>query len=149
MASTYFLAASDAAAAEWAQRLEELDGPDQVDAHQMITVPHLSALVDVAEGRPVGVDLSMVSQVWPPMPDDPQADLSWMGEPIVERLDDALRDRLATVDLASLSEWIQEWAAEVSGAVTLEACEPLARELILLARRAQGRPVGLYNRYEL
>lgn len=115
----------------------------------MLTVPHLSALVDVAEGRPVSVDLSMVSQVWPPMPDDPQADLSWMGEPIVERLDDALRDRLATVDLASLSEWIQEWAAEVSGAVTLEACEPLARELILLARRAQGRPVGLYNRYEL
>jgi len=149
MSSTYFTAGSDAEAIERAHDVRAGSETELVNAHQLITVPHVSGLADIAEGRAVEIDLSVATQVWPQMPEDPATDLSWMGEPIVERIADDLRDRLAAIDLVGLPEWIAAWGDEVSGSVEPGAFEQLARELVQLARRASQGQQGLYNCYEL
>ncbi len=148
LSSLYYLAASDADA------LSTLGDPgpspaDGVLAHDMITVPHLTALADLGEGKPVAIDLSATTPLWPPMPDDPETDLSWMAEPVIERVADALRDRLAALDPDRLDAWVASWSAEVAGAVDPDASPRLAAELIALARRGRDRRLALYNRYEL
>ena len=82
VSSIYFLADGDAEAVRFVGHFEDLLRADHVLAHDMITVPHLTSLPDLAEGLPVTVDLSVITQIWPNMPEDPEGDLSWMAEPI-------------------------------------------------------------------
>ncbi len=149
MSSVYFLAADDSEALRFAGDVADLIEADRVVAHDMITVPHLTSLPDIAEGLPVAVDLSVTAHLWPPMPEDPESDLSWMAEPIVERLADTLRDRIAAIDPAGVATFVEAWAVEVSGSVDEEACPHLAADLIALARRGRHRHLTLYNRYEM
>ena len=149
MSSLYYLAADDSEALRLAGDVAGLIEADRVFAHDMITIPHLTALPDVAEGLPVAIDLSVTAQIWPHMPEDPESDLSWMAEPIVERIADALRDRIAAVDPAGVDAFVEAWGAEVTGSVDDDAVPQLAADLIALARRGRDRHLTLYNRYEM
>ena len=104
MSSIYFLADGDAEAVRFVGHFEDLLRADHVLAHDMITVPHLTSLPDLAEGLPVTVDLSVITQIWPNMPEDPEGDLSWMAEPVVERISDPLRDRVAAIHTEQVPE---------------------------------------------
>jgi hypothetical protein len=115
----------------------------------MITVPHLTSLPDLAERLSVAVDLSLTAQIWPTMPQDPEHDLSWMAEPIIERVADSLRDRVAAIDADQVPAILQDWTAELNGAVDEGLSGQLAVDLILLAKRGRDRQVQLYNWYEL
>lgn len=148
MGSTYYLAAGDAEALGFVGRLADLPRVDCVPAHDMITVPHLTSLPDTAEGKPTAIDLSVATQIWPNMPQDPSSDLSWMAQPLIERIADTLRDRVAGIDLDSLASFIDDWIAEVNGSVDPDACPQLAADLIALARRGRDRQLRLYNWYE-
>lgn len=149
MSSIYFLATGDDDALRISSDSAGPPEADSVLAHEMITVPHLTSLADVAEGFPVSVDLSVVANVWPPMPDDPESDLAWMAEPTIERIADILRDRIAAIDPDTVSSWVEAWGVQVSGSVEEDAWPSLAVDLIRLARRGRDRGLGLYNRYEL
>lgn len=149
MSSIYFLAEDDAGAVRFVGHYEELLRVDHVLAHDMITVPHLTSLPDLAEGLPVTVDVSVATSIWPPMPEDPERDLSWMAEPIIERLADPLRDRLAAIHPDRVPVILKAWAAELSGSVDEGFAGPLAADLILLAKRGRDRQLTVYNWYEL
>lgn len=149
MSSIYFLADGDAEAVRFAAHLEDLLRADHVHAHDMITVPHLTSLPDLAEGVPVTVDLSVITQIWPNMPEDPERDLSWMAEPVIERIADPLRDRVAAIDPERVPGLIEAWTAELSGSVSEGFSGQLAADLIQLAQRGRDRQLGLYNWYEL
>lgn len=149
MSSLYYLAADDADALRLAGTAADLLEADAVPAHDMITVPHLTSLPDIAEGRPVAIDLTVTAHLWPPMPEDPEVDLSWMAEPVVERIADTLRDRLAAIDPGTVAALAEAWVAEVSGAVEEGACPQVAADLISLARRGRDRGLSLFNRYEM
>ena len=149
MSSIYFLAEDDDGALRFVGRDEELLKADHVLAHDMITVPHLTSLPDLAEGLPVTVDLSVITQIWPTMPEDPERDLSWMAEPVVERISDALRDRVAAIHSERVPELIEAWTAELGGVVSDGFSGQLAADLIQLAQRGCDRRLGLYNWYEL
>lgn len=149
MSSIYFLAADDSEALRFAGEVADLIEADRVFAHDMITVPHLTALPDLAEGLPVAIDLSVTAHRWPHMPEDPESDISWMAEPIVERIADALRDRIAAIDPAGVESFVEAWGAEVSGSVDDDAWPQLAADLIALARRGRDRHLALHNRYEM
>ncbi len=149
MQSCYFTAADDETAVgarAWGAPLGRDDLP-VVEADGVIAVlaiPRLLALV--ADREPV-VDLAVVDHLWPQMPADPQTDVSWMAEPIVERLAPALCDELAAIDLARAPDLAAHWAPAIHWPVA--DCERLVRDLVVLARsaREQGRP--LYSRYAL
>lgn len=149
MGSIYFLAGSDAQAVGFVGRVEDLLAGDHVLAHDLITVPHLTALPDLADGAPVAVDLSVLTQLWPVMPQDPQADVSWMAEPVIERLADPLRDRIAAIQLERVPGLLEAWTEQVSGSVDEQSAGQLAADLIDLARRGRDRGLALYNWYEL
>lgn len=149
MASIYFLAGSDAQALRFVGRVEDLLEADHVHAHDLITVPHLTCLPDLADGLPVTADLSVITQIWPHMPEDPQSDLSWMAEPIIERIADPLRDRVAAIQLEGVPNLLDDWTEEVRGSVDEESAGQLATDLIDLARRGRDRGLPLYNWYEL
>lgn len=83
------------------------------------------------------------------MPDDPETDLSWMAEPIIERVADSQRDRLAAIDPARVPDLVVAWSAEVDGAIEEGAVEQVAAGLIQLAGRGRDGRLGLYNWYEL
>jgi hypothetical protein len=149
VSSVYFLADADAEAVRLAAHFEDLLRADHVLAHDMITVPHLTSLPDLAEGVPVTVDLSVITQIWPNMPEDPEGDLSWMAEPVIERIADPLRDRVAAIRPERVNEIVEAWTAELSGSVSNEFTGQLATDLIQLAQRGCDRHLGLYNWYEL
>lgn len=149
MSSIYFLAEGDAEAIRLVVDFEALPSADQVPAHDMITVPHLTSLPDLAEGVPVSVDLTVITQIWPTMPEDPESDLSWMAEPIIERIADPLRDRVAAIHPDRVPEVIDAWAAELGESVNQGFSGQLAVDLIQLAQRGRDRHLGLYNWYEL
>ena len=149
MSSIYFLAEEDDGALRFLGHYEELLKADHVLAHDMITVPHLTSLPELAEGLPVTVDLSVSTSIWPPMPADPERDLSWMAEPIIERIADPLRDRLAAIHPDRVPAILEGWSAELSGSVDEGFVGPLAADLILLATRGRDRQLTLYNWYEL
>lgn len=56
MSSIYFLASGDADATGFVGRFDDLLEADHVVAHDLITVPHLTSLTDLAEGLPVSID---------------------------------------------------------------------------------------------
>jgi hypothetical protein len=149
VSSIYFLAGGDAEAVRLAAHHKDMLRADHVLAHDMITVPHLTSLADLAEGVPVTVDLSVITQIWPNMPEDPEGDLSWMAEPIIERIADTLRDRLAAIRPERVNEIVEAWTAELSGSVSDQFSGQLAADLIQLAQRGCDRQLGLYNSYEL
>ena len=72
-----------------------------------------------------------------------------MAEPIVERIADSLRDRVAAIDADQVPAILQDWTAELNGAVDEGLSGQLAVDLILLAKRGRDRQVQLYNWYEL
>ena len=148
VSSIYFLADGDAEAVRFVGHFEDLLRADHVRAHDMITVPHLTSLPDLAEGVPVTVDLSVITQIWPNMPEDPEGDLSWMAEPVVERISDPLRDRVAAIHPERVPELIEAWTAALSGSVSDGLSGQLAADLIQLAQRGCERRLGLYNWYE-
>lgn len=149
MSSIYFLAGGDAEAVRLAAHFEDLLRADHVLAHDMITVPHLTALPDLAERVPVTVDLSVITQIWPNMPEDPEGDLSWMAEPIIERIAATLRDRVAAIRPERVNQIVEAWTAELSGSVSEGFSGQLAADLIQLAQRGRDRHLGLFNWYEL
>lgn len=149
MSSIFFLADGDAAALQFVAHVDDLLMADHVQAHEMITVPHLTSLPDLAEGVPVSVDLSAIRQIWPTMPEDPERDLSWMAEPIIERVADPLRDRVAGIHPERVPAVVDAWTAELSGAVSEGFSGQLATDLIRLAQRGRDRQLGLYNWYEM
>ncbi len=149
MSSIYFLAGGDAEAVRLAADFEDLLRADHVLAHDMITVPHLTSLPDLAEGVPVTVDLSVITQISPNMPEDPERDLSWMAEPIIERIADPLRDRVAAIRPERVHEIVAAWTAELSGSVSNGSTGQLAADLIQLAQLGRDHHLGLYNWYEL
>lgn len=148
MGSIFYLASGDAEALRLGGSDEALLTADHVVGHDMITLPHLTSLPDLAEGLPVAVDLSVVTQVWPVMPDDPESDLSWMAEPIIERISDSLRDRVAAIVPARVPALLDRWDAELNGSVGEGESGRVALDLILLARRGRDGHLSLYNRYE-
>ena len=83
------------------------------------------------------------------MPEDPEGDLSWMAEPIIERIADPLRDRVAAIRPERVNEIVEAWTAELSGSVSEGSSGQLATDLIQLAQRGRDRHLGLYNWYEL
>jgi hypothetical protein len=147
--SIYFLAEGDAEAVRLALDFRALLTADHVPAHDMITVPHLTSLPDLAEGVPVSVDLSVITQIWPTIPEDPESDLSWMAEPIIERIADPQRDRVAAIHPDRVPEVIEAWTAELGESVSEGSAGQLAVDLIQLAQRGQDHHLGLYNWYEL
>ena len=147
--SIYFLAEGDAEAVRLARDFGAPLSADQVPAHDMITVPHLTSLPDLAEGVPVSVDLAVITQVWPNMPEDPESDLSWMAEPIIERIADALRDRVAAIHPDRVPEVIDAWTAELGESVGAGFAGQLVVDLIQLAQRGRDHHLGLFNWYEL
>lgn len=149
MSSIYYLACGDPEALRFVGHVEDLLNVDHVLAHDMITVPHLTSLPDLAEGLPVAVDLSVTTQIWPTMPPDPESDLSWMAEPLIERIAVSLRDRIAAIHTDRLPAIIQDWTTELNGAVDDGLTGQLAADLILLAQRGRDRQLHLYNWYEL
>ena len=149
MSSIYFLADGDEEALHFVAHFEDLLTAHHVRAHDMITVPHLTSLPDIAEGVPVTVDLSAIRQIWPNMPEDPEHDQSWMAEPIIERVADPLRDRVAAIRPGRVPEVTDAWTAELSGAVSDGFSRQLATDLIHLAQRGRDRRLGLYNWYEV
>jgi len=149
VSSICYLAPGDTEAMRFVGHFDELLKADHVLAHDMITVPHLTSLPDLAERLPVTVDISTTAQIWPTMPPDPQSDLSWMAEPIIERIADPLRDRLAAIHRDQVSAILQDWTAELNGAVDESATGQLASDLVLLAERGRDEQLGLYNWYEL
>lgn len=149
MSSIYFLAEDDDGAVRFVGHHEELLKADHVLARDLITVPHLTSLADLAERLPVTIDLSVATGIWPPMPEDPEHDLSWMAEPIIERIADPLRDRLAAIHADRVPAILEDWSAELNGSVDEGFVGPLAADLILLATRGRDRQLTLYNWYEL
>lgn len=149
MGSIYFLARADADALRLIGRVEGLLAADHVVAHDMITVPHLTSLADLAEGLPVTVELSVTRPLWPPMPEDPEADLGWMAEPVIEGVADALRDRVASIPEERVRALVDAWSEELGGSVDAGAVDRLALDLIRLARRGRDGRLALYNWYEL
>ncbi len=149
MQSCYFAAADDDAAVgarEWDARLRVDDVP-VVEADGVIAVLAIPRLLALAADREPVLDLAVVDHLWPQMPADPQADVSWMAEPIVERISPAVCEELAAVDLERAPELAARWAPVIHWPVG--ECERLVRDLVVLARtaREQGRP--LYSRYTL
>lgn len=149
MSSVYFLAPTDADALWFVGHVDELLAADHVDAHDLITVPHLTSLPDLAEGRPITIDLSVATQIWPPLPENPETDLAWMAEPVIERLSDSLRDRVAAIPPDQATALAQSWSVELNGAVDEGATDQLAHDLIRLAQRGRDGHLTLYNWYEL
>lgn len=149
MSSIYYLAGDDGEALRYVGDVAVLlEAADCVLAHDMITVPHLTSLPDIAEERPLAIDLSVTSPSWPNMTEDPESDLSLMGEPIVERISYTLRDRIASIDPGGIAAFLEAWSAEVSGAVDEAACPQLAADLIALARRGRDRHLPLFNHFQ-
>ena len=72
-----------------------------------------------------------------------------MAEPIIERIADPLRDRLAAIHPDRVPAILEDWSAELSGSVDEGFVGPLAADLILLATRGRDRQLTLYNWYEL
>ncbi len=149
MSSIYFLAEGDAEAVRLALDVAALPSADHVPAHDMITVPHLTSLPDLAQGVPVSVDLAVITQIWPTMPEDPESDLSWMAEPIIEHIADPLRDRVAAIHPDRVPEVIEAWTAELGDSVSVGFAGQLAVDLIQLAQRGRDHHLALYNWYEL
>lgn len=149
VSSIYYLAAGGVKALRFVGHFEELLKSDHVVAHDMITVPHLTSLPNLAERLPVAINLSVAASIWPTMPQDPERDLSWMAEPIIERITDPLRDRVAAIHQDQLPAIIQDWNAELNGAVDESQSRQLAADLVLLAERGRDRQLHLYNWYEL
>lgn len=149
MESCYFAAVDD----EAALRAREPGGPPAwdgtqvVEADGVITVLAIPRLLALATGTEVSLDLGVVDHLWPRMPEDPQADPSWMAEPIVERLSPGLCDQLAAIDLDRAAELAERWGPAIGWPPA--ECTELVRDLVTLARtaREQGRPV--YSRYAL
>ncbi len=149
MSSIYYLAPTDADALRFVGHLDELLAADHVDAHDMITVPHFTSLPDLAEGRPITIDLSVTNQIWPPMPENPETDLAWLAEPLIERLADSLRDRVAAIPPDQVAALADAWSVELNGAVDEGLSGQLAHDLIQLAQRGRDNHLALYNWYEL
>ena len=146
--SIYYLAPSDADAVRFVGHSEELLAADHVVAYDMITQPHLTSLPDLAEGVPIAIDLSVTQQLWPLMPEDPEADVTWMAEPVIERIADSLRDRVAAIPPGQVAALAEAWSVELNGAVDEGASARLAQDLILLAQRGRDGQLTLYNWYE-
>ena len=97
---------------------------------------------------PIAIDLSVTQQLWPLMPEDPEADVTWMAEPVIERIADSLRDRVAAIPPGQVAALAEAWSVEVNGAVDEGASAQLAQDLILLAQRGRDGQLTLYNWYE-
>ncbi|MEU5764093.1 hypothetical protein [Nocardia sp. NPDC047648] len=153
----YFRAAD---AASVVQALERADGGpligvrhpafDGVDAKGVDPMVALGQFVAVIRGVPWQVELVKETAVWPttpaPGPDGPEDDDDpWVKGPWVTQLDTAVRDILAAVHDQDVSKLVAEWvkAEELHGA-RVEYMQPVAQELIELARRARAAEEQLY-----
>ncbi|MFF2957956.1 hypothetical protein ACFVT1_03320 [Streptomyces sp. NPDC057963] len=153
----YFRAAD---AASVVRALEQTDGGsplcaapavfDGVEAKRVdpdVVLAQLIAAIHRVEWR---VDLVEETTVWPtspvPGPDGPETeDDPWVTGPWVSELRPPARDTLAGVRdseiPAAVARWVQ--AEELEGA-RAEDMQPLAEELVLLARRARDAGDQLY-----
>jgi len=153
----YFRAAD---AASVAAALERTDGGplvgvrnpafDGIEAKGVDPVVVLGQLIAAIKQVPRQTDLADGTTVWPatpaPGPDGPaDEDDPWAAGPWVTQLDIAVRDALAGAPDGDVprvaAEWVQ--AEELEGA-RAECMQPLAEELIQLARRARDAGEQLY-----
>jgi hypothetical protein len=142
------------------QALETLDGGplvgtrnpafDGVDAKGVDACVVLGKLIAAIQQVPWQVHLVEERMVWPftpaPGPDDPEDENDpWAAGLSVTELGNAVRDALAGVPDADIPTVVTEWvqAEEFRGA-RIDDIEPLAEELIRLARRARDAGERLY-----
>ncbi|SPT50222.1 Uncharacterised protein [Actinomadura madurae] len=124
---------------------------DGVEAKGVDPAVVLGKLIGAIKQVPWSVRLVEDSVVWPttpaPGPEGPwEEDDPWATGPWVSELDNAARDALAGVRDADVSKVVAEWvqAEELHGAHA-DDMEPLATELIQLARRARDAGDHLYS----
>jgi hypothetical protein len=122
---------------------------DGVEAKGVDPAVVLGKLIAAIKQVPWSVHLCEETTVWPvsepPGPEGPEDDDPWADGPWVSELDDAVRDVLAGVRDADVPKLVAEWvrAEELYGA-RADVIEPLAEELIQLARRARDAGERLY-----
>lgn len=153
----YFRAADGASVV---QALERTDGGplvgvehstfDGVEAKGVDPHVVLGKLIAAIKQVPWRADLAADETVWPttppPGPAGPEdEDDPWATGPWVTELNAAVRDTLAGVHDADVSKLVAEWiqAEELHGA-HVEDMQPLAEELIQLARRARDADEQIY-----
>lgn len=141
------------------QALERTDGGplvggqhstfDGVEAKGIDPGVVLGMLIAAIKQVPWSVDLVAEATVWPttppPGPEGPEAEDDWATGPWVSELDAAVRDALAGVHDADVPKLVAEWiqAEELHGAHA-EDIQPLAEQLIQLARRARDADEQIY-----
>ncbi|MFF3918992.1 hypothetical protein ACFYZB_37185 [Streptomyces sp. NPDC001852] len=125
-------------------------GLDGVQAKRLDPDVVLGELVAAVCRVPWSPDLVAEVSVWPatpePGPDGPASeDDPWATGPWVTELDTAVRDALAGVPDADVPAAVARWvrSEELHGALA-EDMQPLAEELIGLARRARAAGERLY-----
>lgn len=142
------------------QALERTDGGplvgvehstfDGVEAKGIDPCVVLGMLIAAIKQVPWSVDLVADATVWPttppPGPDSREdEDDPWVTGPWVTELNAAVRDALAGVHDADVSKLVAEWIqAEGFRGAQVEDVQPLAEELIQLARRARDADEQIY-----
>jgi hypothetical protein len=152
----YFRAADETSVV---QALERTDGGplvgvqhstfDGVEAKGIDPYVVLGNLIAAIKQVPWSTNLTASETVWPttpkPGPDGPEDDDPWATGPWVTELNAAVRDALAGVNDADVPKLVAEWTRteELHGAQAGDI-QPLAEELIQLARRARDADEQLY-----
>lgn len=148
-------------AASVVQALERTDGGsplvgaerpvfDGVEAKRMDPAVVLAKLIAAIHQIQWRVDLVEETTVWPtspaPGPDDSvDEDSPWVTGPWVSELHPLARDALAAVRDSEVPIIVARWVqAEELHGTRVEGIQPLAEELILLARRAHEAGEQLY-----
>ncbi|TDD81507.1 hypothetical protein [Actinomadura rubrisoli] len=142
------------------QALRRLDGGplvgtrspafDGVEAKGIDVCVVLGQLIAAIKQVPWTVELVEEKTVWPATPPPGPDDLGdendpWGTGPWVSELDNTTRDALAGVFDADVSRVVTEWVqAEELAGVRADDIEPLAKELVHLARRARDAGDRLY-----
>ncbi|GAA3478225.1 hypothetical protein [Streptomyces yanii] len=154
----YFRAAD---AASVVQALEQTDGGsplvgpecpvfDGVEAKRVDPAVILAKLIAAVQQIPWRVDLVEETTVWPASPAPGSDNLEdednpWVTGPWVSELHPLARDTLAAVGDSEVPTIVARWVqAEELRGTRVEDLQPLAEELILLARRAREAGEQLY-----
>ncbi|MCC0100515.1 hypothetical protein K7B10_38260 [Streptomyces flavotricini] len=123
------------------------DGVETKHVDPTVVLAMLIAAIRQVQWR---VDLVEQVTVWPtspvPGPDGPEdEDDPWVTGPWVSELDPLVRDTLAAVHDSEVPTIVARWvqAEELHGA-RAEDMQPVAAEIVLLARRALGADERLY-----
>ncbi|MEV6551073.1 hypothetical protein AB0M57_20520 [Streptomyces sp. NPDC051597] len=124
---------------------------DGVEAKRVDPAVVLALLIAAIRQIEWRVDLVEETAVWPtsPPPSGPHSpedeDDPWATGPWVSELPSAVRDTLAGVHDSEIPAVVARWVrAEELGGARAEDIQPLAEELILLARQARGADDRLY-----